>query len=62
MLKMIHFLGTCTGEHGVGLGKVKYLEKELGQNAVVLMSNLKKTIDPKGLMNPGKIIPKHLCS
>ncbi|EGG17842.1 Glycolate oxidase subunit D-like protein [Cavenderia fasciculata] len=48
--------GTCTGEHGVALGKKKYLEKELGKEAVDLMKLIKKTIDPKNLMNPGKVV------
>ncbi|EFA75861.1 Glycolate oxidase subunit D-like protein [Heterostelium album PN500] len=48
--------GTCTGEHGVALGKKKYLEKELGKNAVDLMKTIKRTIDPKNIMNPGKVI------
>ncbi len=47
--------GTCTGEHGVGLGKGKFLEAELGSEAVALMRSLKAAIDPKGIMNPGKM-------
>ena len=46
--------GTCTGEHGIGLGKQKALLDELGQG-VALMRNIKRAIDPAGLMNPGKI-------
>lgn len=53
--------GTCTGEHGVGLGKTQYLEEELGRNAVTLMANIKKTLDPDGILNPGKVIPRHFC-
>ncbi len=48
--------GTCTGEHGIGSGKIKSLQKELGE-AVDLMAALKRTFDPDNLMNPGKIIP-----
>ncbi|CAB3390881.1 FAD-binding oxidoreductase [Kyrpidia spormannii] len=48
--------GTCTGEHGVGLGKRKYLPEEHGE-AVELMRGIKALIDPKGIMNPGKVIP-----
>jgi len=48
--------GTCTGEHGVGLGKKEYLEPELGKNAVALMKTLKRALDPKNILNPGKII------
>ncbi|MCG8490367.1 MAG: FAD-binding protein [Sneathiellales bacterium] len=47
--------GTCTGEHGVGLGKKKYLKDELG-DAVEVMRVLKSALDPQNIMNPGKII------
>ncbi|HSI18454.1 MAG TPA: FAD-linked oxidase C-terminal domain-containing protein [Sphingomonas sp.] len=47
--------GTCTGEHGIGLGKQDWLIKELGEDAVDLMRTLKHALDPKDLFNPGKI-------
>jgi D-lactate dehydrogenase (cytochrome) len=47
--------GTCTGEHGVGLGKIDCLEAELG-DAVDLMRTLKTALDPLDIMNPGKIV------
>ncbi|KAF8330640.1 FAD-linked oxidase-like protein [Amanita rubescens] len=47
--------GTCTGEHGVGIGKRKYLVEELGEGTVHLMKTVKKAIDPLGLFNPGKV-------
>lgn len=47
--------GTCTGEHGIGLGKRAALVREHGADAVALMRRIKAAIDPAGLMNPGKI-------
>uniref|UniRef100_A0A8C6MAE9 Probable D-lactate dehydrogenase, mitochondrial n=1 Tax=Nothobranchius furzeri TaxID=105023 RepID=A0A8C6MAE9_NOTFU len=48
--------GTCTGEHGVGLGKRVLLQEEVGPLAIQVMQGLKETLDPKNLMNPGKIL------
>jgi D-lactate dehydrogenase (cytochrome) len=48
--------GTCTGEHGIGSGKIKWLQKEHGE-AVELMRALKRTFDPDNLFNPGKLVP-----
>jgi D-lactate dehydrogenase (cytochrome) len=48
--------GTCTGEHGVGQKKMKYLEVEHGPAALGLMRVLKQAIDPHNIMNPGKIV------
>jgi D-lactate dehydrogenase (cytochrome) len=48
--------GTCSGEHGVGLGKMKYLEAEHGE-ALAVMRALKQALDPHDLMNPGKMLP-----
>jgi D-lactate dehydrogenase (cytochrome) len=47
--------GTCTGEHGVGIGKKKFLVKELGLDAIGVMQKVKASLDPYWLMNPGKI-------
>ena len=47
--------GTCTGEHGVGIGKREYLLEELGEAPVDLMRKIKLAIDPKRIMNPDKI-------
>ncbi len=50
--------GSCTGEHGIGLTKQHYMAVEHGENAVDVMKAIKATLDPKQLMNPGKIFPR----
>lgn len=49
--------GTCTGEHGIGLGKRKYLVREHGETAVAAMRAIKAALDPDNLLNPGKVLP-----
>jgi len=48
--------GTCTGEHGVGVGKLVYMSLEHG-DALDVMRSIKQALDPHNLMNPGKLLP-----
>ena len=48
--------GTCTGEHGIGAGKISSLEKEAGPGSMAVMRSIKRALDPKGILNPGKIL------
>ena len=53
------FFVSGTGEHGVGIGKKEFLVEELGAGTVGLMKTIKRAIDPLGIMNPGKVGPRH---
>lgn len=48
--------GTCTGEHGVGAGKKRLLRLEMGPGAMGLMELIKRAVDPRGILNPGKVL------
>jgi D-lactate dehydrogenase (cytochrome) len=55
VMRALRMGGTCTGEHGVGIGKLDYLDAEHGA-AVPVMAAIKHALDPNNLFNPGKII------
>jgi D-lactate dehydrogenase (cytochrome) len=49
--------GSCSGEHGIGLGKQMFMHREHDAGALALMRTLKAAMDPKGILNPGKLLP-----
>ncbi|HMA06796.1 MAG TPA: FAD-linked oxidase C-terminal domain-containing protein [Ramlibacter sp.] len=55
VMRALSMEGTCTGEHGVGLHKMEFLVTETGAGAVDMMRTIKRALDPKNIMNPGKI-------
>ncbi len=57
VMRALRMEGTCTGEHGVGLGKQKYLAAEHGEAALDVMRAIKRALDPENLLNPGKVLP-----
>jgi glycolate oxidase len=54
--------GTLSGEHGIGLAKKRFLKKEFGAEGVAAMRAVKKALDPKNILNPGKIFEEETCS
>ncbi|MEM7336146.1 MAG: FAD-linked oxidase C-terminal domain-containing protein, partial [Chloroflexota bacterium] len=58
--KMVHkaleLEGTCTGEHGIGIGKQKYMAQEHGEEALHVMRTIKQALDPQNILNPGKVL------
>ena len=55
--RALDFGGTCTGEHGVGTGKVSLVQAMVGDVGINTMWAIKNAIDPKAIMNPGKVLP-----
>jgi D-lactate dehydrogenase (cytochrome) len=55
VMRALAMEGTCTGEHGVGYGKIDFLVAEHGE-AMSVMRTLKRSLDPDNIMNPGKIL------
>ena len=50
--------GTLSGEHGIGIAKMRFLGNELGESGVNLMRSIKEALDPQGVLNPGKLVPE----
>ena len=48
--------GTCTGEHGIGVGKKDYLEREMGKGSMSVMRKVKDVMDPQEILNPNKVL------
>jgi glycolate oxidase len=55
MTRTLELGGTITGEHGVGLAKKPWLRQQMGDASFALLRDVKRTLDPQGLLNPGKI-------
>ena len=60
VMRALSMDGTCSGEHGIGLHKMDFLVSEIGEDAVDMMRQIKRAVDPLGIMNPGKIFSSTL--
>jgi len=56
--KVLELNGTLSGEHGVGIDKRDSIKKELDATSLKLMTDIKESFDPAGIMNPGKVLPE----
>ena len=56
IMRAIAMDGTCTGEHGIGQGKIGFLDQELGAWRSTSCATIKRALDPHNIMNPGKIL------
>ena len=54
----LSFGGTLSGEHGIGIAKMKFLGNEIGESGLDLMRTIKAALDPEYLLNPGKLVPE----
>jgi D-lactate dehydrogenase (cytochrome) len=57
VMNALHLEGTCTGEHGIGIGKRKFMEMEHGRSLEMMRRLKQELLDPRGIMNPGKMLP-----
>ncbi|GAB6182687.1 FAD-binding oxidoreductase [Thermodesulfovibrio hydrogeniphilus] len=55
--KALSLGGTLSGEHGIGVAKLKYLKSEIGQSGIETMRRIKRALDPDNILNPGKLVP-----
>lgn len=60
--KSLELGGTASGEHGVGMGKREFVATEHGEEAVAVMRGIKAMLDPRGILNPGKVLPEQIVT
>jgi len=53
----LSFGGTLSGEHGIGVAKLKYLKNEIGKSGIETMRRIKQALDPDNILNPAKLVP-----
>jgi glycolate oxidase len=57
-LTALNLGGTLSGEHGIGLGKLKYMQNQFGEIGMSVMRSIKQALDPNNILNPGKLLGK----